>query len=63
MNSNPKHAPADHQERDEQSSQFKAFVEGTEPLRHPDREDQHATGTRGAIDQQNKMIDQHNLRK
>ncbi|WP_169306717.1 hypothetical protein [Cohnella pontilimi] len=64
MNTGQHQSEADHQDKIRKSAQFKAFVEGTgDAWRHPEREEQRAAGTRGPIDQQNKLIDQHNQRK
>jgi hypothetical protein len=58
-----KKMPIDQSGKDEQSASFKAFVEGAGGAEHPERNEQKATGTNNYMDQQNKMIDQHNLRK
>lgn len=58
-----KKMPIDHNGKDEQSSNFKGFVEGTQGAQHPEWKQEKATGTNKYIDQQNKLIDQHNLRK
>jgi hypothetical protein len=62
MVSNPKNTP-NHNGKDDHSSDFKAFVEGTAAEEHPDRKHEKATGTNKYMDKQNNMIDQHNLRK
>jgi hypothetical protein len=63
MVSDQKNTPIDHNGKDEQSANFKAFVKGTEAAEHRERKQEKATGTHKFIDQQNKLIDQHNLRK
>ncbi|ANE48398.1 hypothetical protein SY83_21325 [Paenibacillus swuensis] len=64
MGTNQKNTPTRQSEQDDQKAQFKQFVEGTAAAReHPARKDEKATGTHQYMDEQNKLIDQHNLRK
>ncbi|PZE20049.1 hypothetical protein [Paenibacillus xerothermodurans] len=45
------------------TANLKSFVESMADAEHPTRKDEKATGTNKHMDQQNRMIDQHNLRK
>ncbi|KIL34212.1 hypothetical protein SD71_21395 [Cohnella kolymensis] len=58
-----KKIPTKHNGKDERSANFKAFVEGKQGAGHPEWKQDKATGTNNFMDQQNKLIDQHNLRK
>lgn len=61
MGTDKNNSPQPHQ--GDSSQELKAFVERVAGDTHPERKQEKATGTNKLNSEQNKLIDQHNLRK